>query len=83
MNDVNAIKNDLLGIILMMEVRKAAISALAHGGVISGDSSNGITVDCGCADGDLVGRRIAKDVKDVVVAKISDKILRVSRVGRR
>ena len=83
MNDVSSIKNDLLGIILVMEVRKAAISAIAHGGVVSCDSSNGITVDCGCADGDLVSRRIASEVRGVVVAKISDKILKVNRVGRR
>lgn len=82
MNDISYIKNDLMDIILMMEIRKAAVSAIAHGGVVS-EYVDGFRVDCGSVDSDLVSRRIARDVKGVVVAKISDKILSVSRVGRR
>ena len=82
MNDLGDIEGELRKAVLMMEVRRASISAIANGGSVVSDS-DGVRVDCGRASSELVSRRISSQVKSVMVDRISDKILNVRFASRR
>ena len=82
MNDISSIKSELVDAVFMMEIRRAAISAIAHGGSVVASEGQSFKVDCGKADIDMVSRRIGGSVANAAVEKISDRILSVRQRSR-